>query len=474
MEWLKRIGLAATAIVLVSCAREVTEPPVDGADITAIAIELGSGTWQVTYHLDAPQSALFFSRSNGDYRTATWRPLDGAPPVQRIGGFDSLIFDTPTTQFAYEITPYSQGIPRDYTPFLAFSDGGTAMFTGQFELLPAADEAEIEALAGNLMAWTGEQPQLGVRVRSDRPMLVQGTSVEGMVEHVSNGGGTYVYVGEAELQRGQSYIGVIDGALPEHLRTSLDEDLSALFAIYEEKWGFALPTRSTIYYAFGGFDHPGFSNKGSVLGTDLMVLQSSGEGLREPNPENRVRNLWFFAHEGAHMFQSHVMQQFSVGPDAWIHEGGANAMANSAIQSLPGVPDSFIIGEYRTAFENCVTDLERGDLTTAHVDGRFYAHYHCGQLFNAAADAALPDHDLYAFWIAFTAKSEPDGTGPAEAFYATLDELGADPRVAASIRALATTPSEDPRAALSDLLSTSGLNPEFDDMGALVSLELPN
>jgi hypothetical protein len=470
---LQRFALLAVCFLIAGCRAEVPSAQIEGADVTVVVTDLGTGAWQIDYTYTVPQSALIFGRSNGDYRSATWTPLAGAPDIQRIGGFDALIFDTPVTEFSFEIIPHTRGIPQDYTPFLAFSDGGTAMYTGQFELLAVADRAEIESLEGNLRNWTGEQPALGVRVKSERPMLLQGEQANGSVEHVSVGSGTYVYIGETELHEGRSYIGVIDEALPQHIRDNLDNDLEALFAFYEKRWGFALPTRGSIYFAFEGYDRPGFSNKGSVIGTDLMVLQASGEGLRDPDPANRARNLWFFAHEGAHMFQSKVMGQFAVGPDAWIHEGGANTMANSALANLPSVTASFIMEEYQNAFESCIQDLERGSLLTAHLDGRFYAHYHCGQLFNAAADAALTDHDLYAFWSAFANKLDPDRPEPAEAFFETLDELGADPRISDSIRALAYEDSIDPRKDLSRLLSLSGLEPTFDENGALVSLKVP-
>lgn len=462
------------AWLVMACSQAATVEMIDGADITVVATELSDDAWRIDYHFSEPQSALIFARSKGDYRTTSWTPLGDAPAVERVDSFDAVIFETPMAQFSYEIAPHSESLPQDYTPFLGFSDGGRAMYTGQFELLKVTDRNEIEALDGDLNVWQGNQPNLGVRVISDRPMLVQGKQVKGTVEHVSKGGGTYIYVGESDLYQGDSYIGVIDSALPAHITETLDADLSALFKIYDQKWGFSLPSKGTIYYAFSGYTHPGYSNSGSVLGTDLMVLQSSGEALREPDPDNRLRNLWFFAHEGAHMYQSHLMLQFHVGPDAWIHEGGANTMANSAIQELPDVPETFILGEYQTAFEQCAADLQRGSLQTAHVDGRFYAHYHCGQLFNAAAASALPEHDLYGLWSAFTANLDAEKPDVAETFYATMLELGADPDVPSAIKALANEQSEDPAADLSTLLELSGMAPEFDTDGTLVSLQVPN
>lgn len=469
----RQLILPTAFCILAACVHTDEEEIFASAETRVVVTELDVATWQVEYYFAQPESALIFSRSRGDYRTASWEPLGDAPKVRRVAEFDAIIFEEPTNTITYKITPHSEGIAQDYTPFLKFRDGGRAVFTGQFEVLPVAASAEIESLEGDLNNWAGNQPLTSVRVQADRPLLFQGEPRLDSVEHRSIGAGTYVYVGDQELVEGQSYIGVIDSGLPGHLREMLDEDLSALFEIYDQRWGFSLPTRLTIYYAFEGFDHPGYSNKGSVLGTDLMVLQSSGNALREPTPEVRIRNLWFFAHEAAHMYQADLMGRFNVGPDSWIHEGGANAMAYAAIQSLPGVPAGFVLEEYRTAFEECVSDLEKGSLVSAHLDGRHLAHYHCGQLFNAAADSALSDLDLYGFWIAFTENLDTPTKEISETFFATLDDLGADPQVSESIRELASYTSNDPRTDLIDLLLVSGMKPEFDQTGQMVGIRVP-
>ncbi len=466
-------GLVIVALGIVACGRTPVFEPVEGADITVIATELDGDTWRIDFHLPNPERIVFFSRSNGDYRQDTWVPLGQAPTLERIGGFDALLFDEPTAEFSYEITPRTKHIPKDYTPYLAFSDGGKAVYTGQFELLTVATREELETLSGDLSKWRGDQWQLGVRIKSDRPMLMQGERFVDQVDQIVTGGGTYVYVGESELVEGDSYVGVVDNQLPSHIRDTFDDDLAVLFEIYEARWGFVLPSKTTLYYAFDGYEHSGSSHAGSVIGTDLMVLQSSGTALMQPDSDARTRSLWFFAHEVAHMFQNTVRNNMISGSDAWIHEGGANVMANSVIRAMPGVSDSLVISEYKKAFDECAKALSKGSLVSAHLDGRFYAHYTCGQIFNAAVDSALDDHDLYDFWKAYSAWIETENSNQRDAYFETLETLGADPSVVQLIQQLAYEDQSDPQGRLADLMGQSGLEPSFDEDGALLSVSVP-
>ncbi|MEO0607092.1 MAG: hypothetical protein AAFY82_02595 [Pseudomonadota bacterium] len=473
-RWFQSLFALAGLLTFAACSEQTPFRPVSGADMTVVATEIDANTWRVDFHLPSPQRSVFFSRSNGDYRRSTWTPIGTAPDLERVDGFDALFFDEATDTFSYEFAPRTDYIQGDYTPFLEFSDGGKAVYLGQFELLSIASRADLEALAGELRNWQGVQWSFGVRIKSDRPLMVQGARFEGELDQIATGGGTYVYVGDGAVIEGGSFIGVVDNELPAHILKTFNQDIADVFAAYEARWGFALPSKATIYYAFGGYNAPGTSHAGSVIGKDLVVLQSEGAGLREPNPDDRTRALWFFAHEGAHMFQNTVRQNQTRGEDTWIHEGSANSMANSVIRALPGMGDGFVMQEYRTAFEQCLEALAVGSLVTAHMDGRFAAHYSCGQIFNAAADAALPDHDLFGFWKAYSAQLEDDTPSPAETYFETLEALGADPAVPALIRELAYQDQSDPRPHLIELMSVSGLAPAFDEAGVLVALRVPD
>ena len=475
------ILLASMCAALCGCTQETTlndsvtaQDPVEvnTPDIRVTATERNDGLWRIDYEFAVPQDSVLFSRSNGDYRVNTWTPLDGAAPVERIGGFDAMVFDAPTQAASYLIEPYKEAVPKEYDPYLSFSDGGVAIFTGQFELLPAESREAIEALGGDLGNWQGEQGEMKITIRSGASMLMNGEKYQGEMSYQSRGGGTYVYVGDGTIQEGDSYVGVIDEMLPEHMRLTLDQDLATIYDVYETRWGFTLPERATLYYAFGGYEDPGYSNSGSVLGT-LMVIRSKGDNLRDPHPEIRFRNLWFFSHETAHMFQSVSFGQLMSGPHSWIHEGSADAMAYGVLYGLDADASNLVHEGYQKAFDDCHTFLEQGSMATAHFDGRFRAHYVCGQIFTAAMDAALQAHNVYDLWNAAAGRSEAHIGQPDEAFFGAFIDLGGEEQIVNQIRVLLTEELENPELQLTALVESSGLARRSDSGdGDLIFLNL--
>lgn len=475
------IAGAAAALLLVSCGpgapgiiADADEPGfmLDGTGVTAIVTARDDGRFEVTYHFAGPQSGYFFSRSGGDYRTSHWTALDDGVTLERIGGFDVILFDGPRTGARFLVEPWFGQITGDYSPYVQFSDGAVALFTGQFEILPVPDRLAVEALDGDIRAWAGEQPVLGVRIVSPERMVMNGEVLTGHADDISHGDGAFVYIGEGEIETGESFVGVLDGALPGWIRERFDSDLATIFGALEAGWGFELPQRATVFFAFEGYDNPGFSNKGGAS-RSLLMLQSSGQALREPSPQILAYLQWFFAHEGAHLFQNAAGLYASTSDHAWITEGGANTMANTVLATLDGLPDGRRLAEYRRSYSGCIRSLAAGPLTEAVRRGDHDASYLCGDLIGLMSWSATPGADIFIIGEAVGARTtdQPGTTG--EMYFATLVELGADRETVDRLRALAGGGLADPEAALRAAMVASGLNPVFGEDGELIGLDFP-
>jgi len=48
---------------------------------------------------------LFFSRSSGDYRRSTWKPLSRGVLLERLDGFDAMLMKTPMNAIEFLFTP---------------------------------------------------------------------------------------------------------------------------------------------------------------------------------------------------------------------------------------------------------------------------------------------------------------------------------------------------------------------------------
>lgn len=439
--------------------------------VTAELRDLNNGSWAVDYFFAEPQKAMFFSRSLGDYRTSTWAPQEGSPAIERIGGFDAMVFDAPTSEVSYVISPYTGDVIGDYSPWLAFSDGSLALYTGQFELLSAVSGDEILSLEGNLGAWEGEQGTLGVRVMTDQSMLLDGSVYAGEVETRTRGEGDYVMIGDTPLEEGESYIGVIDAALPAEIADSLDADLNGIFGGYEDAFGYALPQKVTLYFAFGGFENPGYSFSGSVIGSNLIVMNVSGEVLRDYPPAIREHILWFFAHESAHVFQGVEGAMPGLGGDSWIHEGSANTMATQILMRTGVAGASYQVSEMNRALDECAAGLAEGPLTS--LAGQ--VHYACGDIIFTMAATSLSDDDVYDIWRAFqTAVAENEDEGFDTALVISVfEEMGVKPATLEAIEAVLYEPLSDPRAELVAGLVTSGLTLHFNDAGQVTDFQTP-
>lgn len=78
---------------------------------------------------------------------------------------------------------------------------------------------------------------------------------------------------------------------------------------------------------------------------------------------------------------------------AWLHEGGADAMAALALAGRGEAELAYVQNREREAEAACATGLETSPLNEATVAGNFDLHYQCGLVFWLALDKNLRDAD---------------------------------------------------------------------------------
>lgn len=431
------------------------EMPVPPPPIALILTDGDDGPWTLDVALDEP-GLVFFSRSNGDYRTETYAPQGQSGRVQRIGGYDTLILEDGVRHARFEITPYSDNIRADYTPFIPFSDGGVALFTGQFELLTATDRTSIEALEGRLSNWTGEQRPISLTLRSDRPMLIDSSRVSGDSVVMVDGGGEYVYFGNAELVDGENFVGVVDPGLPDWIREDFDDTLGIIFTALEERYGYGLQDRATILFAYRGDAVQGFRNKGGALPGNVLALETEGTALL--NPSDRIIRYFqfFFAHEAAHLFQQASGKTLGSQESAWIHEGQASAIAYRLLVEQGIQTQTNYEIRLAEAYNRCAKELEGRTLAETLFTGRIGA-YDCGEVIAVASDAALPNYDLFDLFAKMVAIGDDPERYEAKDYFKALEELGADKDVVTELRVLTSNSLSDADAVLRRLLDAADL-----------------
>ena len=430
--------------------------------------------WRVRYEFKSPQKALFFWRSLGDYRTDSWKPISNEVHIERLNGLDSIWFDSPRMAAEFLITPYSNNISAEYTPYMTFGDGGFGVFTGQFDVAMAASKQQIEQLNGNIDNWETQPQQKQLTLSSSQKLISNGKLNTGSITYDFSDDGRYIYVGDGQIIENDYYIGVIDSTMPAWVRTQLNINTPIIFNTLSELYQQKIDQKIELLYAFKGTQESGYSNKGGILGENAMVLESSGALFLSESPRIIYQLQRTLAHEAAHLFQNAGALPSST-TSAWIHEGGAEVATLSALNQAKLISSKDVDTDVQKAYKLCANYLKEGTINDS-VKNRRQAHYHCGQIIAYITDAALIKHTYFDFWKALminAGRPEQNNHYSAETYFQTMLELGADKDIVRQITKLVSEIVDQPNKTLSKLMRQSGLNAQFNDKDELVKFRMP-
>lgn len=460
---LLRYFFAASGSLLFALSACQTQPdPGPKNDGTITLIERADGMFDVTYQFTEPQSVLVFGQAPTSYRAGDWISATEGVAVQKVGQMDVLVFENPSKVATFQFPPHSENLPKAYTSFIAYTTGDWGVLTGQFRLKPADSLEALEAHSATVNEWETEALELSLEIQSERPVWVGGEKYTDRVQLTPRGDDTYAFMGDLAPVSGDSFIGFVDPNLPEWIGASFDQTLLEIFSYLSTGWGFELPQKSTLFFAFKGLESEGLDMTGGALDGGVLALEIGGNALETYSPDIFDYLQWFFAHEAAHLYQKAGGAEPDESEHAWMHEGSANTMAYALTAESADDPNTFLLEVYTRAFNECTAYLENDPLTAAALNGAFNAYYACGNFMALMTDAALPDHTLYDFWNALKtwAETSNDSKITSKQYFETLETLGADPARIADIRKLAFEPITEPATELPRLLHAAGLKVE--------------
>ncbi len=441
------------ALVLVCHAAAASELAVD------IAVEPGkSGSWQVDYRLSEPVDALVFARGNGDYRGDTWR-LPRGFVLERLGATDRIRRKNgkPFDRLKATVQTYSERVPKDYTPFIRFSDGSVAVFSGQFIVgVPesAADSDFIDGANNDNTRWP-HSAQLALDPGGFGTMIVD-ASVVTDAQSVELGEGEYIYFGEATALETPHLTSVMDAAAPAWLRDLLYESMAKTFEFYKDRLGPLAGGKPFMLTSFTPLEGRRISFTGGVIGSQIAIQLALGDGIID-KPDEREFMAQFFAHESAHLWNNGQVIAAD-GSEAWLHEGSAEAMAWLALAELGIHTEATATALFERAVNECVDYLEAGPLATAGRRDQFQAYYECGATIALATHGVMQQEggDLFTVWRALIESSlAGEGSYRADDYYAETDEVSTE--LTAAIKAVAEGEVSDPKAAVQLLLETGNV-----------------
>ncbi|MGQ4275670.1 hypothetical protein ACQ5ES_01255 [Pseudidiomarina sp. E22-M8] len=395
------IALLACAIAIWFAAAWLKANSIAVVDVEVSKTERGE--WFVAYHFDESVDRVTFIRNPDASRLQRWVPIesnyylavDTESGNEYVARTDGQAFNS----VAFALDPTYIAVRKDYAPFLPFSDGGVAWFTGRFKVCPQSCSSALEFSYNFSM-----QAPLSDHIRLPEQ------SVRGeLTWRESASDGQVVYVGpqqpDAAIENG--FETIIDPILPSSLKQRLRKDVPPLTAYFNQRMPH-LEAQPMLLASFSPTSNGRFGYQGGVIGNQ-MLLHWYGHSMAErvTAPYFVEDTLWFVAHEFAHLYQA---GQFS-NEQAWIHEGAAEFMALSYLRSI-GTNSVYLNHRLQAANEKCTT-----------TNDTFEVHYACGLLWAADIDQQIKQqypHGLFFLWYMYVQEIAEDAYAEAPQLYFKL------------------------------------------------------
>lgn len=439
--------LLRCSLLLVLCfaCRDSDNSTIYTLEIVANVHQQENDQWLLTYKVSRPVSALFIGDGE-DYRFGNWEILSEGKRLIFADtlGLPAITADQPFDSVAIRFKPYTSVLPNTYTPFRKFTDGSWMIFTGQFTLLPRIKLEDTGKSGSREEDWS-----LSTRVFfhafPGNKILLSGQKFVGSAEWIADSRGTYVYIGTITPIETEYVMGVIDPGAPFWMVKQLDEMLPRLFAYYAEKTNYQLHYKPLVLLSFKPRTNGGSMDGGALPGIIQLSVEENPYG--KPNREQISRLAWFIAHEAAHLWNSQLFHHQSSG-SAWLHEGGAESFAYSALRHLNLISEKDYLNAFNEALVHTLTRLPGYSLNSAATRGAYQDDYAAGLVIGLITEKALQkartNMDIIDFWrVLFRRSFDMDNIYSQELYLETLLALTNDEISVDWIRTLANTGTAD-------------------------------
>lgn len=346
--------------------------------------------WRIEYRFATPVMGLRFARNRNRYRATRW---DLAAPAGLAWALrddhEEIAAPAPTTRFVIEIGTMLDDVPKDYELHGAFSDGSRLLYTGQLVAHPLVCPTPAPCAAAGTTPAEHLAYRWEFRTAAGRWIRMLDRAGEGALSWAPqdlHDDGTYVYFGNIPPLEDERVIAIIDPGLPAWMRVATRELLPRLFAYYTGEVGAALARRPLLLLSFGGFERPGRSTGGGVLG-GVLQLSVEGEGFRAAGAEAVLQWHHGLAHEVFHLWNGNMFFVDLGAHEEWLAEGTAEYVAYRALRDLGVLDEAAFRREVIHAANRCVVRLAGRPLLAAPF--RFDNFYTCGMMLVAWADGAV-------------------------------------------------------------------------------------
>ena len=454
MRYARGLLLVALAFAPPALARDVVylDPHQVQVDVTRRGEQ-----WLAEYRFSRRAEAWLFPRSSPtragerSWRARTWTIDTPGVRIERRGSFDVLLArdgevpDVVNLRF----TPLAEKLTDDYTPALRFTDGGVALFTGQFDILPLERARDAARLPSDLNGV--EMPMTEVSMNF----------TEGTRSQVHNDDSpAYMYLGPTREAQTRDVITLLDPQLPAWIHGALATSVPELLAKYTAQLGQSKAGRPMVIVSWKG-PTPLLTSRGGGVLSGQIVMEYEGANLLTETPELRAEELWFVAHEAAHFWLGQTVS-YEFAREAWITEGGADLLAIRVIADLQ-LPFDWR-GQLNQSIRDCAALTRRKGVESARERNEHRAYYACGTVLGLVAEG-VTRKPFHVFVRQLVDAHRAEGIVGRAGWLAALESHTRDRMLTRDIVRLLERGDADPPALLASLLRRSGVAFDLDDSG---------
>ena len=412
-----RIGVVLLVLItagLSACSKEET-----AAEIIEVRVEriASSREFKASWLLPSEARALVFARPSL-FRAATWKTKEGQRIERRSSG-EVFISDKPTKTFEVTISEQGSEIANDYTLMTQFSDGGTVLYTGHFDVTPircseGCSEGEIAHVAGQ-----ASRSRI-VAVPALRESVISGTiASRGPLAVEPSSAGAMIYFGTQSITKRNGYSVLADPALPEWIVDELDRELPLIFSLNARRFQQRLAALPVFFVPYkGGSEIYNLTHAGAVV-ENSVLLTLYGSSWQRRSDEVRENFLKLVSHEAFHLWNGSLFRSVNRPGGAWLHEGSADAFAYLTLVELGEISHERYIELQSRALNRCLLALSGASLPQVG-DGVINAQYDCGAIIQLLVNQSLSKQrkNIWKLWGSlFSGASSNNGYYSHEQFF---------------------------------------------------------
>lgn len=438
MRWVLGSLFFAALAAVAAMARAPAAP-----DLRVSIEQLAGGEMRVTYDLRRPKRELIFRSVSGGYRERRWEIETDSFELRR-GATEDFIIRSDGRRFDRVVLiarPDIIRLPKEYQPIIPYGEGGALIYTGHFWPVTKGET--------RINATFSFQPAPGSRVTAFGAHVEALTDWRSPMAHPA-----FVYMGPLTPAATAHVSALIDPAAPDWVSEEFYDISAKAFDHFAKVFGAGPDTKPNLFLTSQLGGGPGrLSFAGDALPGQFQVTLE-GAAWRERSDKALDIFRQSMIHEAFHLWQSAKARPGDEKTAAWIHEGGADAVAAETMVAL-GLWDGVALQRYGDAARrDCAAGIEDGPLAAAHLRGDFKALYGCGVVI-AEAIARADGTTVTAFWRDFMSAAEARGEYSADFFYKFVGDRVDSRSFAEDIRYFVETPLANPERDINRLMEAA-------------------